>query len=206
MSVSTPTKTVGQTAISWANGDLASAAQYISSAIDVSGKFGIGFSIQVARKTGTAFTVGWPNIRIEASAKSSGNDSWVPRFVFQPALGASIVNTTLNGALSAGATSFVVTSATNIAIGDYIFLGDASTANFELVRVKAVSGTTITPEEAITYNHSNGAVVTDQAESIYVPIDCTGIARMRVVADNSNSGQAMATQVLYTLFDSITNV
>ena len=203
---STPSKTLGTAAVSWANGDLASAAQYISAAIDVSGKFAIGFSIQLARRTGTAFTAGWPNIRLEASAKSSGNDTWVPRFIYQPALGATIVNTTLNGAVSAAATTFVVTSATNIAIGDYLYLGDSATANYELVRVKAVSGTTITPEEAVTYAHANAAMVTDQAESIYVPVDCAGIARMRVVVDNANSGQAMAAQVFYVLFDSISNV
>ena len=71
-----------------------------------------------------------------------------------------------SGAVSAGATSFVVSSATNIAVGDLLYLGDSSAANWEIVRVKGVSGTTITPEEAVTFAHANGAAVTDQAETV----------------------------------------
>jgi hypothetical protein len=87
--------------------------------------------------------------------------------VFTPAAGASIANTTLNGAVSAAASSFVVTANTNMAAGDVLFLGDSSTSNYELVHVKAVSGTTITPEENVTFAHANGAIVTDQAELYY---------------------------------------
>lgn len=205
MATTTLTKTAGSTAISWANGDLASAAQYISGAFSVATAYAVAFDIQVARRTGTAFTSDWPKVRIESSAKASGNDAWSPAYTFVMPVGASIANTTLNGAVSAGATTCVVTSATNIAIGDVLFLGHTTTpANYELVRVKLVSGTTVTFEEACAYAHDTGAQVTDQAEKpAPVVIDCAAYTRLRVICDNANSGQAAACQVLYTTLDSI---
>ena len=197
----TPSKTVGTALLIWQ--DIASAAQVISSVIDVSAKWAIAFHIMLARLTGTAFTAGWPNVRIEASGAASGNDAWIPLVTLQPAVGASIVATTLNGAVSAAATSCVVTSATNIAVGDLLFLGHTTTpANYELVRVKAVSGTTITFEEACTNAHDTGALVTDQAEAYFPALDVSPYSRVRVVVDNANSGQGIKTRVTYNTFDS----
>lgn len=200
----TPNKTVDITAaVAWQ--DIATANQVISSAISVgtsAGKRAVRFFIKLARRSGTAFTAGWPNVRIEASSKSTGNSDWIPLYSYQMGVGASIANTTLNGAVSAGATSFVVTAATNIAVGDLLYLGDSSAANWEIVRVKGVSGTTITPEEAVTFAHANGAAVTDQAEVASPAFGCVTFSRMRVVVDNAGSGQTVAAEVAYTTYDS----
>lgn len=199
----TPSKSYGgSAAIAWA--DISSGAQSISSVIDVSTVHAIEFFIRLARRSGSAFTAGWPNVRIEASGKSSGNDSWVPLWTYQMMVGASIANTTLNGAVSAAATTFTVTSATNISVGDVLYLGDTSTANWELVRVKGVSGTTITPEDAVTYAHANSAAVTDQAEMVSPVLGCQTYKRLRVVVDNAGSGQTMAAEVLYSTLDNYT--
>jgi len=199
--MATITKTQGTSLLAWQ--DIATANVVIGTAQDVSTKLAATVFVRVARRSGSAFTAGWPNIRIEASAKSSGTDSWAPLVVFQPAVGASIANTTLNGAVSAAAATFVVASATNIAAGDLLFLGDSSTANYELVRVKSLSGTTITPEEAVTYAHANSAIVTDQAELYVASLDLTAVGRVRAVADNANSGQSISVQVLMVTADSI---
>jgi hypothetical protein len=203
MATSTPAKTVQTALLAWQ--DVATGAVTIGTALDVSSIWGATVFVRLGRRSGTAFTAGWPNLRIEASAKASGNDEWYPSAaIFQPQVGASIANTTLNGAVSAGATSFVVTAATNIAVGDILYLGDSSSANWELVRVKTVSGTTITPEEAVTYAHANGSAVTDQAE-IFTPavLDLSSIKRIRAVADNASGGQTAAWEVNVTTFDSI---
>jgi hypothetical protein len=197
----TPTKTVGTSLLAWQ--DIASAAQVISSAIDVSTKWAISFNIMLARLTGTAFTAGWPNVRIEASGAASGNDAWIPLLTLQPAVGITIVATTLNGAVSAAAASCVVTSATNIAVGDLLFLGHTTTpANYELVRVKLVSGTTVTFEENCTYAHDTTALVTDQAESYFPALDVSAYSRIRVVVDNASSGQGIKVRVTYNTMDS----
>jgi hypothetical protein len=202
MSTITPNKTANASLLAWQ--DIATANVVVGSAQDVSAKYSGSFSIKIARKTGTAFTSGWPNIRIEASHKTSGNDGWIPLLSVQPALGSSIVNTTLNGAVSAAATTITVTSATNIAAGDILFLEDTATANYELVRVKSVSGTTITLEEAVTYAHASGKIVTDQAEMYFPSVDLGPYARVRAVADNANSGQTIAVEVTMTTQDSQT--
>jgi len=67
----------------------------------------------------------------------------------------STISTTLNGAISSGATSLVVASATGIAEGSEIALR----APFETVTVKAVSGTTVTTWHPISYDHATGATV-----------------------------------------------
>lgn len=200
--MATPSKTQGTSLLAWA--DIASAAQSIGTALDVSAKFGATVFVRLGRATGSAFTSGWPNIRIEASAQSSGNNEWVPVVTFQPAVGSSVASTTLNGAILAGATSCVVTSATNISVGDLLFLGHTTdTTKYELVRVKSVSGTTVTFEEACTNAHDNGALVTDQAEVWLATLDLSSIGRLRAVADNANSGQGIKAEVLATTLDSV---
>lgn len=193
-------KTQSISVLAWQ--DIASAAMAISSAQSVATKFAATFFIKVARLTGSAFTAGSPNIRIEGSASTTVG--WIPLATFQPAIGATIAATTLNGAVSAGASSFVVTSATNIAAGALLFLGHTTLpANYELVRVKSVSGTTITPEEPVVNAHDTGALVTSQAEEYVAQIDCTAIYNLRAVADNISSGQGIKVEVLMTTGDSI---
>ena len=197
----TPSKTIGTSLLAWQ--DMASTAQVISTVVTVTTKWGIAFNVNLGRLTGTAFTAGWPKVRIEASGKASGNDKWVPLLSLQAAIGASIASTTLDGAIIAGATTAVVALATNIAIGDYLFLGHTSTVgNYELARVKAISGTTVTFEEAITNAHDTAAVVTSQAESYFPALDVSLYSRIRVIADNANSGQGIKIEVLYNTFDS----
>lgn len=164
---------------------------------------GLGLSIYLGRQSATALTAGWPNVRVEVSPKSSGNDAWVPLIGYQMAAGASIAGTTLSSAVTAGATTVVVASPTNIASGDILFLGDSSSANWELVRVRSVSGSTITLEEACTYNHASGASVFDQCEEWTTYIDMSGFTRCRVVVDNGNSGQTVAIQALGVYTESI---
>lgn len=201
--MATPSKTSGQTLSAWA--DVASAAVSVGSPVDVSTKLGATVFARLGRGTGSAFTAGWPNIRIEASFKSSGDNSWFPLVTFQPGVGvATLVNTTLSGAVSAGATSFGVTSASNIAVGDILFLGDGTaSSNYEIVRVKGVSGTTITPEENVVNAHTSGALVTDQAEIYQANLDLSSIVRIRAVIDNAGSGQAIKTEVTISYLDSI---
>jgi hypothetical protein len=160
--------------------------------------YAASFGIRIGRRTSTAFTGGWPNIRIEASPEASGG-GWIPLYVYQPAVGASIANTTLNGSVNANAANFVVASASNIAAGDILFLGDSSfntnTTTYELVRVKSVSGTTITPEEPVVNAHPNSAIVSDQAEMSFPAISLLPYSRLRAVGDNANGGQAWAFEV-----------
>lgn len=197
-----PSKTQGTQVLAWTS--VATANSNVGSAQDVSTKFEATFFVKLGRDSSTAFTAGWPNVRIEGSGKSSADDWWVPLAQFQMAVGASIASTTLNGAISAGATTCVVTSATNIAVGDVLYLGHTSdSTKYELVRVKTISGTTVTFEEACTYAHDNGAKVTDQAEMYVAGINLMSVGRVRVVVDNASGGQTVYASVYMVTGDSI---
>lgn len=198
----TPTKTIGSSLLAWQ--DQAAATVLISSVIDVSTAWAIALNILLARAISTVFVGNAPQLRIEASGKASGNDAWVPLLILTPAVGASIAQTTLNGAVSAAATSFVVTSATNLSAGQLAFVGHTSdVTKYELCRIKSVSGTTITPEDAVTYAHDTGALVTGQAESFFPALDCSAYSRLRIVVDNmGNATQGLKLQVLYNIFNS----
>lgn len=196
------TKTTGVSILAWQQvANQASATGTITGLPTTS--LGLGLTIHLARQSGSAFTAGWPNVRVEVSSKSSGDDAWAPVATYQPAAGAALVNTTLSSAVSASATTVPVASATNIAAGDILFLGDSSSSNWELDRVKSVSGTTITLEEACTYNHSSGAAVYDQSEIYCCTVDLLGFTRARVVVDNGNGGQTVAVRVLGVYAESI---
>lgn len=195
----TPTKTTQTALLAWQ--DVASAAQVIGTALAVGSIWAAAVAIRLGRATGSAFTAGWPNVRIEASPLTSGGN-WIPIFSYQMALGSSIANTTLSASASAGAGTISVTSATNIAVGDILFLGDSSASNYELVRVKGVSGTTITLEENLLNSHANGALVTDQAEMVFPQLDLSAYQRVRAVCDNANSGQGIKVEVQIVTFDS----
>jgi len=68
------------------------------------------------------------------------------------------VNTTLNGAVAAKATSIVVTSATGIITNRRYRIGGTAAAEAdEVVTVKAVSGTTVTLWAPLVVAHSSGA-------------------------------------------------
>jgi hypothetical protein len=194
-------KTANRSLFAWA--DVSSTTVGLGTPLDVSTIFEAFVGIKIGRRTGTAFTVGWPNVRVEGSIKSSGDANWFPLYVHQPGIGASIVNTTLSSGITAGATTFTVTSATNIAVGDLLFVGDSTASNYEIFRIKAVSGTTITPEDPAVNNHANGALVTDQAELGMARLDLAAVQRLRAVVDNSGSGQAISVEVLCGTLDSV---
>jgi hypothetical protein len=159
--------------------------------------------VQFARKANTALTAGFPNVRVEGNAYSSGNnDKWSVLGTVSMAVGSSVAATTLSAGASAGASTFTVTSATGITAGDVLFLGDSSTGNYEIVRVKSMSGTTVTPEEALIYAHASGSTVTDQAEKQPLDVDLRGVQRIRLVPDNS-SGAAVAIEASVAYMDSV---
>ena len=164
----------------------------VGSDMDVSGHHEIGLSLWLGRLSGTAHTAPWASLIVEGNPSASDNSMWATIAQLTLPAGASIASTTLNGAVSANATTLVVASATNIAAGDLLFLSHGTdTAKYEVVRVVSLSGTTITIEGNIFYAHDNGAGVTDQAEKVVIPaLDVSGLSRVRAKLVNF-SGQTV---------------
>ncbi len=200
MSVIVPSKTIQTAMLAWQ--DIATGSQVISSVVDCSSIWAASFGVRIGRQSATAFTAGWPNIRFEASYLSSGNAAWIPLFTLQPPIGATVGKTTLNGAVSAGASTLTLTSATNFVQGDIIYVGDSSTANYEIVRCKSIASTTVTFEEVCTYAHTNSAIVSNQAFLACPSADLTSYKRVRCVADNANGGITISIEVALITMDS----
>ena len=190
----TPTKTAQTDLLIWQ--DRVSGDYVEGTAFDCSGIIGLGFfTLKIGRLTGTAFTAGSPNIRVEASPASSG-EQWVPIYSYQPGVGvATIAATTANGAIAANAGTFVLASGSNIAVGNLLFLGHTTTpANYELITVKSGT-TTVTPVHNVINAHDTGCVITNQAEWVGFTIDLSPFFRIRAVVDNLNSGQGFKVEL-----------
>lgn len=168
----------------------------VGTAVDVSGVHSLGATMWIGRGNGTAHASPWAQIVIEGCPSATDDSMFSPIASLLMPAGASIANTTTNGTISAAATLFVVTSATNIAAGALLYVGDSTAANWEIVRVQSVSSTTITIDGAFQFAHATGQVVTSQAERVAIPaVDITGVARVRVACLNQ-SGQTVYARAL----------
>lgn len=203
MTTATANKTLGGVLL--AHTQQATAAVTLGSAVDVSTKFSARVFVSVGRTVATALT-NELNFRLEASAKSSGNDEWYPLYPFTTANGKTACNaTTLNGATSAGATTCVVTSATGYAAGDILYFRETGTpGDSEWARIKSMSGTTVTFEEALTRAHTNGITVTDLGERLSYEVNLDNVGRIRLAVDSASSASGQTVDVLawVTTFDS----
>lgn len=199
-----PTTTLTKTAagVLLAHTQQATATVTVGSAVDVSTKVGPAtVFVKMGRTTGTALT-NEVMFRLEGSAKSSGNDEWVPIYSWLSTNGKTAANSsTVNDAsFNAADTTFVITSATGIAAGDHLYLRETGTpANSEWVRVAGVSGTTITLEEPCTRGHTNGINVADLAESWAIPVDLAGHVRVRLVVDSAGGSGGASGQTVDVL-------
>jgi hypothetical protein len=164
--------------------------------IDVSGVHSLGLTMWLGRANGTAHVSPWARITIEGCPSATDDSMFAPIATLLMPAGSSVASTTTNGPVSAGATSFVVTSATNIAAGAFLWVGDSNTANWEVVRVVGVASNTVTIEGAFMYSHETARGVQSQAEIVTIPsLDITGLARVRARCSNY-SGQGVNARAL----------
>lgn len=198
---STPTKTVANSLLSLQS--VASNTVVISSVVDVSTAWGISVFIQFGRRATSALTTA-VEFRLEASAKSSGDDFWFPASSFTTNTAAA-ESEAVSGTVNAGTNVITVASTTNLTTADYIFIDNGTIANSEWAKIKAVSTNTSVTIEDNLVNAQTGSTIYDQAQ-IFPPVvvDCSSFGRMRLVMDASGSGQATAVQAYYNLFTAVT--
>lgn len=197
MATTTASKTAGTALL--AHTQQATATITIGSPVDVSSKLGPATAIvKMGRSVATALS-NQVRFRIDTSAKTSGNDEWVPLVEWTSQFGttAASASTVNDGAFNAADTSFTITSATGFAAGDQIYLRETGTpGNSEWARVLSVVSTTVTMEEAVTRSHTNGIAVTDLAESFSIPLDLAGQVRIRLVVDTASAASGQTVDVI----------
>ena len=197
MTTTTLTKTAAGVLL--AHTQQATATITVGSAVDVSTKLGPATAfVKMGRTVATALTNN-VRFRIEGSAKTSGNDEWVPLYEWTSASGTTAASSsTVNDvSFNAGDTSFTISSATGIVAGDVLYFRETGTpGNSEWSRVLSVSGTTITLEEAVTRNKTNGINVADLGEMWAIPLDLSGQARVRLVVDTASGASGQTVDVI----------
>lgn len=193
------TKTQGTSVLSLQS--VASNSVVISSVIDVATKLAASIFIHFGRRATTALTEGM-EFRVEASSKSSGDGHWYPLATFKTAVTAA-ESEAVSGTVSSGTNVITVASTTNLVAGDMIFIDNGTIANSEWGRIKSiVTNTSVTIEDNLV-NAQTGATIYDQAEMFVAQLDLTAVARIRLVADGRNTGQAVAVEADMVTGDSI---
>lgn len=184
-----PVKTLTSTQVLTPQSPANGAATY-GTIIDWSGVHLFSVAMFLVRTNTTAHASPWARIVVEGNPHLTDNSLFVPIATLLMPAGASIAQTALSSAVSAGATTCAVSSATNIAAGALLFVADASSANWEVVQVLSVSGSTITVDKPFVYSHTSGSLVSTQAERLVATLDVSGYQRGRVGVIN-NSGQTV---------------
>jgi hypothetical protein len=193
-----PTKT-GNTSL-LALQSVASNTVLISSAVDVSTKYSAFIGAHFGRRAATALTTGM-TFRAEGSYKTSGDGHWYPLAVYTTAIAAAQAQA-VSGTVSAGTNVITVASTTNLTVGDLIYIDNGTIANSEWGRIKSiVTNTSVTIEDNLA-NAQTGATLYDQAEIVGLRVDLVDVMRLRVVADGSGTGQAVAVEVIMSTWDS----
>lgn len=196
---STYNKTAGTSVLSLQT--VTSGSVAISSAIDVSTKIAATLFVHFGREATTALTVG-TQIRIEASSEASGGGYWYPLFIYTSDVATSETEA-VTGTVSSGTNVITVASTTNLTAGDIIFIQNGTIGNSEWGRIKSiVTNTSVTIEDNLA-NAQTGSTLFDQAQIFRaVEINCRALTRLRVVVDNTGSGQSIAVEAKMVTADS----
>ena len=198
--MATFTKTQGTSLISLQS--IASNTVVISAAQDVSTALAATIFIHFGRRITTALTEGM-EFRIEASSKATLNGHWYPLASFKTAIALAETEAITPGE-SAAATVIRMASTTNLVVGDIVFFDNATIANGEFHRIKAVStNVSVTIEDGLLNAQADTTPILDQAEMFVAQVDLTAIGRIRLVADGRNTGQAVAVEATMVTGDSI---
>lgn len=196
--MSSYTKTANQTLIALQK--IAANGVVVGTPVNVSSKLGGLIYARFGRRSASAATAG-VNIRLEASSKDSGDNSWFPFAILTTAYAACQSQTL--GTTAAGQKVLAMASTTGIAAGDVLFIDNAAAANCEWGRVSSIVANTSATIEDNLINAQTGNTVYDSAE-IYAPIALPeGAVRVRAVIDGSQFTQAFAVEVLMSTIDSI---
>lgn len=180
---------------------VASNGVVISSVIDVTTKFAGTVGIHFGRRETTALTAGMI-FRLEGSTKSSGDGHWHPLATYQTAIAVAETEA-VSGTVAAGSTVITVASTANLVAGDIVYIDNTTIGLSEWGRIRSISSnTSVTIEDALI-NAQTGSTLYDQGELITLSVDLTSVGRIRLVADGSGTGRAVAVEAIIVTGDAI---
>lgn len=174
----------------------------VSDVQDVTTKLAATIFIHLAKIDPNALTTGC-EIRIEASAKASGDDQWFPIQTFKSTIAAA-VSENLTGTNNSGDTVLEMVSTTGFSAGQLIFIESSPLfESSEWARIASVTlNTSVTLVDELTLTQT-GSEIWSGAEMYVAQLDLSAIGRIRVVADASNTGRNVGVQVYMVTGDTI---
>lgn len=211
MTTTTAVKTVDTTAFAVAT--CATATMTKGAEVDVSTALDGSLKVRLGR-TATGALTNPVGFKVEVSGKASGDQFWIPVYVWTNAIIAACAidqaTNLLNGATSAGATTYTLDLATGQNAGDLVFFNEST--KYEWARTKSVSGAVATPLDALTFAHVDNTIVTDQGEEWDIPLGIymPSAKRIRMIVDcaaaggnaAAASGQTVVVEGVYNLLTS----
>lgn len=204
--MATFSKTQGTSLVSFA--EISSGGVTVGSAADVSTKGRAMVHLRFGRCAATALTKPF-SARIEVSSASSGDTPmvWTAIYEAQSAVAAA-ADEAVSGTVNSGQAVVGMASTTGFAVdpndlGKLVFIRNGTPANSEWGRIKTVTtNTSVTLEENLA-NAQTSATVYGSAHLWVAEVDLSAVGRLRVVADNSATGQTVAFRADMVTFDSI---
>jgi hypothetical protein len=197
--MSTYTKTAGTSVLALQT--VASGSVVASSAIDVSAIIAATMFIHFGRESATALTVG-AIFRIEGSSKSTLDGHWYPLFTYVTDV-AAVGDEAVNGTCNAGQNVVAMASTTGFAVGGIMFIQNTAIGNSEWGRIKAVSANVSVTLEDNLLNAQTGSTCYAGAQIFRaVDLNCRALTRIRLVADNTGTGQSIAVEADIVTADS----
>lgn len=140
--------------------------------------------------------------RIEASAKSTGDDQWFPLVSYRTSVTAPI-SKPVSGTLTSGSSLIAITNTSGLSAGNIIFIRNSTLSNSEWARIKLVTTNTNINIIDPLKNTQTGSTVFTAADLFVSQIDLTAIGRIRLVADASNTNRNTVVEVNMVTGDSI---
>lgn len=197
--MATPSKTI-QTALA-APQSLASNSVFISAVQTVTTVFAAALFIHFGRRSNNALTAS-VEIRVEVSAKSSGDGHWFVAANFKTKT-AAVTSQAVSGTCNSGQNVVAMTATAGMTVGDIVYIDNGTIANSEWHRIKVVTtNTSITLEDNLV-NAQTGSTVYPAGEIFLAQVDLSAATRLRVVVNGNNTGQAVAHEIEMITLDSI---
>lgn len=209
MTTAVPSKSLDTTARLALLQAVAASTRVVGSEIDVSGKwYGLAY-IHFARTQTSAAAAG-VTYRFEACPVTTGTlgSNTASQWYVIGSYTTGIVAISDDVPSASSGAALTVASVTGFAAQDVCFVSvnaaAPTLANSEWFRVLSAASTTITAEENFknTTIYSSG-VVYDQAEIVTVPLDLSGVSRLRLVIDGLAHDKTFVTEVYLVSLDAV---
>ena len=172
----------------------------VRSVLDLIGKYGADIWVLIGRKDNTAFGSNPPSVIVRPTY--STDTKRVPGDVYgRPTNSTTATDTTLASTATAGDTQLALTSGTGFA-ADQIIAIETGSSSVEFARISKVVSNTAYLDAPILATHTVGTIhVTNNAESVYVPV--AGGRQIEIIVDygNSSSGPDLDVIILVNSYD-----